>query len=50
MTLAVEEIIDFIVTHSPAENLAYACAQCNWLKGTDLGSIAPVSGQLVRFF
>jgi hypothetical protein len=33
-----------------AGNLAYACAWCNWLKGTDLGSIAPKSGVLVRFY
>ena len=33
-----------------AENLAYACIFCNRAKGTDLGSIAEHSGDLVRFF
>src|SRR5687768_9856943 len=33
-----------------AENLAYACALCNRFKGSDLGSIVPATGQLVRFF
>jgi HNH endonuclease len=32
------------------DNLAYACAPCNRFKGSDLGSISPVSGQLIRFF
>ncbi len=31
-------------------NLAYACFFCNRLKGSDLGSIFPQTGQLVRFF
>ena len=33
-----------------SDNLAYACVFCNRFKGTDLGSLAPQSGQLVRFF
>lgn len=33
-----------------AENLAYACVYCNRRKGTDLGSIAESTGNLVRFF
>lgn len=32
------------------ENLAYACVFCNRFKGTDLGSVLPTTGQLVRFF
>lgn len=32
------------------ENLAWACAQSNWHKGSDIGSIDPQSGRLVRFF
>lgn len=32
------------------ENLAYACAFCNLNKGSDLGSIAWNTGNLVRFF
>ena len=33
-----------------AGNLAYACALCNRFKGSDLGSVLPGAGQLVRFF
>jgi len=33
-----------------AENLSYACAFCNRAKGTDIGSIAPSTGQFTRFF
>ena len=33
-----------------ADNLAYACVVCNTAKGTDLGSIASSTSQLVRFF
>ena len=33
-----------------AENLAYACTICNRAKGTDVGSIAPSTGEFVRFF
>ena len=33
-----------------AENLAYACLTCNRRKGSDLASIDPVSGALVRLF
>jgi hypothetical protein len=35
---------------SDVRNLASACSFCNRSKGTDLGSIASESGQLVRFF
>lgn len=33
-----------------AENLCYARTFCNRFKGTDVGSIAPRSGQFTRFF
>lgn len=33
-----------------AENLAYSCMYCNRLKGSDIASIAPRSGQLVCLF
>lgn len=33
-----------------ASNLALACQPCNRRKGTDLGSISPASGVLIRFF
>jgi hypothetical protein len=33
-----------------AENLALACVFCNRFKGSDLGSLSPVTGSLVRFF
>lgn len=33
-----------------AENLAYACLTCNRRKGSDLASIDPASGTLVRLF
>jgi hypothetical protein len=33
-----------------AQNLAWARTFCNRFKGTDLGSIAPETGQLIRFF
>ncbi len=32
------------------ENLAYACLLCNQAKGSDIGSIIPVTGEYVRFF
>lgn len=32
------------------ENLAMACVFCNRFKGTDIGSLSPKSGQLIRFF
>lgn len=32
------------------ENLAYACLFCNRHKGTDIGSVHPKTGELVRFF
>jgi len=32
------------------ENLAYACLLCNRHKGTDVGSIHPTTGELIRFF
>ncbi len=32
------------------DNLAYACVFCNLHKGTDLGSIVWLTGELVRFF
>ncbi len=33
-----------------ADNLSYACTFCNRAKGTDIGSIAPSTGQFTRFF
>jgi hypothetical protein len=33
-----------------AENLALACANCNRRKGSDIGSVDPVTGRLVRLF
>ena len=33
-----------------AENLAYACVFCNRAKGTDIGTIAPSTRELTRFF
>ena len=33
-----------------AENLALACVFCNSFKGTDLGSLDPVTGRLTPFF
>jgi hypothetical protein len=33
-----------------SENLAYACTVCNQAKGSDIGSIAPTTGEYVRFF
>lgn len=32
------------------ENLAYACFRCNRLKGSDLSSIDPDTGQITRLF
>lgn len=32
------------------ENLAYACLFCNRHKGTDIGSIYPNTGKLMRFY
>lgn len=32
------------------DNLALACPYCNRFKGTDLGSLDPVTGQLTPFF
>ncbi len=33
-----------------ADNLCLACAFCNRAKGTDIGSIAPSTGEYVRFY
>lgn len=33
-----------------AQNLAYACTICNRAKGTDIGSIAPSTGEFTRLF
>ena len=32
------------------ENLAFACAHCNRYKGSDVASLVPESGELVRLF
>lgn len=32
------------------ENLSYSCTFCNRAKGTDIGSIAPSTGEFTRFF
>lgn len=47
--------VDHIISlkHSgPTEalNLAYACSFCNRNKGSDISSVAGVTGELVRFF
>lgn len=47
--------VDHIVSlkHSgPTEamNLAYACSFCNRNKGSDIASVAEITGELVRFF
>lgn len=34
---------------SKADNLAYACAPCNRVKGTDIGSVS-ADGEFTRFF
>lgn len=31
-------------------NLAFSCARCNRAKGSDIGSLAPVTGQYCRLF
>jgi hypothetical protein len=33
-----------------ADNLAYACLRCNAWKGSDIGSIDPLTGRFVRLF
>jgi len=33
-----------------ADNLCYACTFCNRAKGTDIGSIAPSTGEFARFY
>jgi hypothetical protein len=33
-----------------ADNLAYACAACNWFKGSDIATVAPLTGRLVPLF
>lgn len=33
-----------------ADNLALACAECNYSKGTDIATIDPLGEQLVRLF
>ena len=33
-----------------AENLAYACAQCNRFKGSDIATLDPHTGQVEPFF
>ena len=47
--------VDHIVSEkhqgeTEADNLCYACAICNRSKGTDIGSIAPSTGDYVRFY
>ncbi|MEO8497167.1 MAG: HNH endonuclease signature motif containing protein [Planctomycetota bacterium] len=47
--------VDHIVSEkhggpTEVENLAFACAFCNRSKGTDVGSIAPSTGEFTRFF
>jgi hypothetical protein len=47
--------VDHIVSRkhggpSSAENLAWCCLRCNIRKGTDLGSLTAVGGQLIRLF
>lgn len=33
-----------------SENLAYACTECNWFKGTDFAAIDQISGEIVSLF
>ncbi len=33
-----------------ADNLSFACTFCNRSKGSDIGAVAPSSGEYVRFF
>lgn len=47
--------VDHIISEKHAgqtteANLAYACFVCNRNKGSDIGSIIPTSGELVRFY
>lgn len=35
---------------STLDNLALACADCNWAKGADLAAFDPLTGQLVTLF
>ncbi|MGA2592020.1 MAG: HNH endonuclease signature motif containing protein [Bryobacteraceae bacterium] len=47
--------IDHIVSRkhggsSDPGNLAYACIRCNAWKGSDIGTVDPLSGALVNFF
>ena len=35
---------------SELKNLALACVFCNRYKGSDIGSLNPVTGELVRFY
>ena len=47
--------VDHIVSRkhggeSVEENLAYSCMRCNAWKGSDLGSLHPSTGELIRFF
>ena len=32
------------------ENLAFACTFCNRAKGSDIGSVSPISGEFIRFY
>jgi hypothetical protein len=47
--------VDHIVSRkhgglSSEDNLAYCCIRCNLWKGTDIGSLSPVTGELIPFF
>src|SRR2546422_10615617 len=47
--------IDHIVSRKPggpsgADNLAYACILCNRQKGTDVASVDPRTGEVIRLF
>jgi hypothetical protein len=47
--------VDHIVSEkhggsTEGENLAYACTFCNQSKGTDVASVSPMTGGLVRLF
>jgi hypothetical protein len=47
--------IDHIISEkhggpTDSANLAFACASCNRVKGSDISSIAPSSGDLTRLF
>ncbi len=50
-----EHQVDHVISRmhngkSVAQNLAYACVICNRRKGSDIASIDPATGEMVRLF